>query len=363
MKKKWISWSLVLIYIIGYLFSPIITYAQDATAETEIQENPTGFTYKIVQPENQQNEFGGYFDLRMTPGQVQTVQIELSNGSNEEMEIEVSLNGTKTNSNGVIEYGPIAIDNDASLKYDFKDIVKAPETVKIPPNGTTMLDLNIAMPETSYDGVIAGGIQLKQAVNEEERAKQKGVINEFAFMIGMLLTETDAEVGVDLSLNEVYAASRNYRNTIFINFSNTEATYVKGMTVEAQITQKGSEAILYETKKANMQMAPNSLIDFPISMNGEQMVPGDYHAHVLVTIGEQKWEWDQDFIITDEQADKFNKQDVDLTQEQGINWLLVGLIAGIGILVGLAIFLIVRVVNRKKQSKTSARKKKGNKKR
>lgn len=348
MKKRILLGLFLCLYIVS-----IFGFSNKAYAELQ-------FAYETVLPENQKGD-GRYFDLRMTPGQEQKVQIMLTNRADQEQTIEVSLNGTKTNSNGVLEYGPSALKNDASLKYDFKDIVKGPSEVTLGPNETKPLELTIKMPATSYDGKIVGGIYLKsKPTKEEEEAneKAKGVINEYAFLVGMMLQETDEPVTVDLKLNKVYAGLSNYRNSVFANFSNIKAEYLNNMTVEMEVMAKGSDAILYDTKKADMKMAPNSMIEFPLELNGDEMVAGDYKAHILVTSGKQKWEWTKDFKITNEEADKYNAQDVSLIQEAGINWKLVALIA-VGIFVAfLLVFFIVRTVNKNKKKKKGNRKKK-----
>ncbi|ALS38584.1 putative ester cyclase [Enterococcus rotai] len=346
--KKRILLSLFLCLYIVSLFG----FSRDAYAELQ-------FAYETVLPENQKGE-GRYFDLRMTPGQEQTVQVMLTNRADQEQTIQVSLNGVKTNSNGVLEYGPSALKNDPSLKHDFKDIVKGPSEVTLAPNETKPLELTITMPATSYDGKIVGGIYLKsKPTKEEEEAnkKAKGVVNEYAFLVAMVLQETDEKVTNDLKLNKVYAGLSNYRNSVFANFSNIKPEFLNNMTVEMEVMAKDSDAVLYDTKKADMKMAPNSMIEFPLEMNGDKMVAGDYKAHILVTSGDQKWEWTENFKITNEEADKYNAQDVSLIQEPGINWKLVALIGAGIFLAFLAIFFIVRVVNKNKK------KKKGNKKR
>ncbi|EOH92445.1 hypothetical protein UAW_03110 [Enterococcus haemoperoxidus ATCC BAA-382] len=317
------------------------------------------FTYETVKPENQQGDFE-YFNLLMQPGQKQTVQVMLSNRADEEQTIEVGLNGAKTNSNGVLEFGPSAIKNDASLKYDFKDLVKGPKEMTLGPNETRPLNIEISMPETNYIGKIVGGIHLKSKPTkkeEEENKKATGVINEYAFVIGMVLSESDTVIKPELSLNKVYAGLANYRNSIFANFSNTSADFVNNMTVEMEVTKKGSEAVLYDIKRADMRMAPNSMIDFPLEMNGDQMEAGDYKAHIVVTSGEEKWTFDKAFKITNEEADKYNAQDVTLIQERGIDWKLIALIVGGVFVTFLAIFFIVRSMNKKKNSKKRGKKK------
>lgn len=316
------------------------------------------FTYETVKPENQQSDVE-YFNLLMQPGQKQTVEIMLTNRADEEQTIEISLNGAKTNSNGVVEYGPSSIKNDNSLKHDFKDIVTGPKEITLAPEETAPLKLDIAMPETTYDGKIAGGIQLKSKPTEKEEKeneKATGVINEYAFVIGMVLKETETPIVPELSLNNVYAGLSNYRNSIFANFSNKTADFVNNITVEMEVTEKGSEAILYDTKRADMRMAPNTMIDFPLEMNGDLMEAGEYKARIIVTSGSDKWAWDKEFKITDEEADKYNAQDVTLIQERGINWKLIVLIAGGVFVVFLAIFFGVRTLNNKKSKKKGSKK-------
>lgn len=351
--KKRILFSLFLCLYIVSLFG----FSKDAYAELQ-------FAYETVLPENQKGD-GRFFDLRMTPGQEQTVQVMLTNRADQEQTIEVSLNGVKTNSNGVLEYGPSSLKNDSSLKHDFKDIVKGPTEVTLAPKETKPLELTIKMPETSYDGKIVGGIYLKSKPTKEDveaNKKAKGVVNEYAFLIAMVLHETDEKVVNELKLNKVYAGLSNYRNSIFANYSNRTSDFLNNMTVEMEVMAKGSDAVLYDTKKADMKMAPNSMIEFPLEMNGDEMVAGDYTAHILVTSGEQKWDWTENFKITNEEADKYNAQDVSLIQEPGINWKLIAIIAA-GIFLGfLIIFFVVRTVNKKKSKKKKSRKKKKKKK-
>lgn len=347
---------LLILYIIALGVRPVSSFA--AEKKSDPADSGT-FTYKVIHPENQIGSTG-YFDLRMTPGQKQTVQIELNNPSEDkEVTVGISLSGAKTNANGVLEYGPAAIKKDASLTYDFEKIVTGPKTVKLNPGETKMLDLAIAMPEEAYDGYIAGGIQLEVVLTKEAKAlrkKQTGIVNDYAFLVGMLLSETDKEVAPEMKLNKIYAELSNYRNAIFVNFSNVTMGYAKNMTVDFQVMKKGSDEVLYDTKKADMRMAPNSMIDFPLVMNGDQMVPGKYTGHVVVKSGDQKWEWTEDFEITNEEAEKYNKQDVSLVQERGINWfLIIGIAAGV-LTALLVIFLLVHSMNKRKKRKQKQQK-------
>lgn len=130
------------------------------------------------------------------------------------------------------------------------------------------------------------------------------------------------------------------------------------MTTEVQVTAKGSDEVLYDRKQSDMRMAPNSQMTFAVSMEGDAMVPGDYNAKVLITSGDQKWEWEQEFTITDEDADKYNSEDLGLIQDRKVDWKFIAMIVGGVILVIGIIFLVIHFVNKNKKKKQAERRRK-----
>lgn len=344
MKTKILHGLTMILFIYGLAIIPLPVRADDTT-----DAGAMGFIYETKYPENQKKDVG-YFDLKMNPGQKQTVQIILKNPSTEEITVEVARNSAKTNMNGVLEYGPTKLKKDASLKYDFADLVKAPDEITIPPNAEKTLDLAIQMPEVRFDGVIVGGIQLKKA-DDKQADKQKGasVVNKYAYIIAMVLQETETEVKPDMKLNQVYAGQANYRNVIYTDVSNSQATFLNHLSMEVQIMKETSDEVLYEAKKTDMRMAPNSNMTFPVSLQGERMLPGKYRARVLATSGEQKWEWIQKFTITNQEADKFNREDISLVQPKDMQWgLIVGVAVGVFVLVLLIYYLLRRIRKNRK---------------
>ncbi|MGX7024909.1 DUF916 and DUF3324 domain-containing protein [Vagococcus hydrophili] len=329
-------------------------------------QGKTGFTYNVEFPENQMRKDVGFFHLKMKPSQKQTLVIKMGNVSTEKTTVNISLNGAKTNTNGVIEYGNNSIKNDKSLKYDFKDVVKGPDKVELKPGEEKNVEFKIAMPETSYEGVISGGIQMIEAGQGEDQKKAGGsvVINEYAYVVGLQLQEEDKVVVPELKLNSVKPGQSNFKNTIFVNYSNVKAAYLNNMTTEVQIAEKGKDTVIFEKKQAKMRMAPNTMIDFPIDMNGEAMKAGDYTAKILVTADNDiREEWTKDFKITQEDADKFNERDVGLVQEKGLNWKMIILIVVGFFVVVVLIFIAVHLLRKNnKKSKSSKKKSKSKKK-
>lgn len=343
-----------------HVFGASLAFAEETTDPA----GAAGFTYNIEYPDNQTSD-KGYYDLLMKPSQSQTVSIELINPSKQPVTVLVGLNGAKTNKNGVVEYGDNSIDTDPSLKFDFEELVKGPESVTIEPGTSKKAEFEIKMPKTSYDGIVLGGIQLIRDDSKDKKEKVTGsqVKNKYMYIVGMTLRNSDKKVTPALELNKVYGEQFNYQNTIYVNYSNVNAAMLEDMSTEVQIMKKGSKTVLYETKKTDMRMAPNTHIDFPVSMNGEKMVAGEYTANILVTGADNiREEWTKDFTITKEEADQFNQRDVGLIEEKGVNWTLILSIAvGSVLFIIVAYTLITNIANKKKQGnkgKSTKRKRK-----
>jgi len=99
-------------------------------------------------------------------------------------------------------------------------------------------------------------------------------------------------------------------------------------------------------------------------MNGEKMVAGEYVAHVVITTeNDGKWTWEQNFEITNEEADKFNQEDVSLLQESRVDWSLIIIVVASALGIILIIFFAVRFLRKKNQKKTKKKKKSSKKKR
>ena len=345
------------------IFLFLLTTSSTVFAADEVS-SVVGFTYKIDYPAAQSGGQKGYFDLLLDPGKEETLKIQLANPGKETETILVAFNGAKTNSNGVIEYGPTEIANDLSLKFPFETLVDAPEEVELAPGEKKILEFTVKMPETSFEGIILGGIQLKRANQHQKQEEVEGatVRNSFSYLVAVKLQNKETAVKPEIEFNQAIASQRNYKNAVGINLSNVKAVLVKNkLSLESQITKEGSQEVLYERKQAGMSITPNSQMDFFVEMGGEAMVAGKYNARILAKIDDQTWETTLPFTITKEEADKYNKRDVGLVQERGLDWKMVMLIVGSVLGLVVVIFGVVKLIQgsnqgqrKKKKSSTSS---------
>ncbi|MHC5372292.1 DUF916 and DUF3324 domain-containing protein [Enterococcus sp. LJL120] len=362
-QKLLISLCCSLFLWIGFVpIKALATNTENSAAASQDIANAMGFTFTMVYPENQTDQTLGYYDLVLTPEEKQTVSIVLTNPGAESIDIAVALNGAKTNRSGNIEYSKNDLPKDDSLKYSFEELVSGPNSLTLAAGETKTLELEIQMVPEKLTGVIVGGLQLmrQNQVADETTDSQatSQIFNQYAYLIPIVLQQNTEVIPPDLQFNQAYGGQSSGQNVVFINFSNVAATFVNDMTVAVQIATADSQAVLYETKKTQMRMAPNSLIEFPVPIEEGTMQAGEYVANIQITAGELSWEWQESFAITDGDANQYNERTVGLLDGNEQNWqVIVGLLLGF-VLIVVGVFFFVRYLRKTAAQKNKNRRKK-----
>ncbi|MHC5269719.1 DUF916 and DUF3324 domain-containing protein [Enterococcus sp. LJL98] len=353
MKKKIL---VLTIFVIGLISS----YTPTAFASE--------FNFSVITetPASQIDKEKTYFDVQLKPNQEESLSVLLRNDTDKEVQVGISISRATTNKNVIVEYGPNEIPKDESLAYDLADYLEGPEKVVLKPKSQEHIAFKAKMPSDSFDGVIAGGLTFKEINEEKTEDKESGMTikNEYSYVVAVLMRQTLDEVAPNLTLKKVFPDQINARNAIISEVQNDQMTYINQVVVETQITKKGSEEVLYESKKEKLQIAPNSTFEFPTSLEGKRLEAGDYHLSMTVygnrndngeytrvseVEGEKTemtfnnlWEFEEDFTIEGEVAKKLNETDVSIEEEDNfLLYVVIGLLFLIVVLL-LIIFLVWR---------------------
>lgn len=305
-------------------------------------ENTIDFSVRAIIPPNQIDHLKSYFDLKMNPGQKQDLKIEVFNNSKKEETIEANITFATTNDNGLIDYSKTnSKEADHSLKYPLTELIhETRKEVVIPAGKSKVVSFSITMPNSEYDGVILGAVHVKKKMDGSEKdstSKSIQIKNEYAYVVGIKLTENMKVVNPDLHLNAIKPKLVNYHTAIAATIQNSESSIVKDMSIDAQIFKKGSNDILYSSKKSDMSMAPNSNFDYAIDLNNNPIEPGTYRLKMKAIIGTQVWEWDELFTIGKE-AKELNNKAVEL--KQNYNWMY--FVSGLLLLIGFISFIFFK---------------------
>ncbi|MGX7419385.1 DUF916 and DUF3324 domain-containing protein [Carnobacterium gallinarum] len=373
------------IWLIGILVL-MMTVASIHPIKVEAADQGMSFSVSAIRPDNQIDKEQSYFDLKMTPGQEQEIEVQMTNSSDREITVEVGVNAAITNSKGVIDYSwnlentlelakennkdkknePIDVKEivyDSTLKYPIPDITTSEKEVKIPAKSDFTYKIKIKMPKESFDGVILGGIRFTEKDDPNKKTEgQKGVQieNKFAYAIGLLLRETETKVAPDMKMakDKIKPASLNGHNAVLINLQNTEMAMMRDLSVDAKIYKKGASEVLHEATQNSLKMAPNSNFNYAVDWSNQALKAGTYtvklHAENKASAGETEemnrvWDFEEDFTITADEAKKINDKALELEKEP-IQWWIYAIIGGLLLLLLLVIaYLIKRHLDKKKE--------------
>lgn len=305
------KWPTILFLLLGLGVWPKIALSSEETLR---------FYADPILPSSQVEGNHGFFNLQLSPGEQETLTIQLTNTKDTAIDLHLSGHTAFTNVHGVVEYGEDAPEPDETLPYALDQLIEWPQHIRLAPNAQKNVDIQLSMPQEAFDGVLAGGIHIHEQSEADTASETEGIAitNQFAYVVGIVVRNTAMTVQPELTLIDVFPGQLNYRNVIQATIQNETPVFVNRLELEATVTRQGEDSPLYETMREDMQMAPNSHFHFPISLAGAPFKAGTYTLDLTARSGENEWTWQQDFTIDARQARALNREDV--TLDQSTNW-------------------------------------------
>lgn len=296
--------SRVLVLFVGVVFWCLIGalngWAQDVDYEV-----------KAIPSIKQVDTTKTYFDLRLNPEEKQTIAVKVTNKSEQERIIDTKVKTATTNTNGVVEYINSDKNESIDLPYDLSQLVKTNTSkIKLAPHESKEVDYAIAMPKKDFSGILSGGI-IFTSENPEAKPTESttdiAIKNQFGYVIALVL-HGEKDSSPDLQLSKVRLGQVNDRNTVFAHLVNPKAAYLNKLNVNVKIKKKNTDKVLYETKKSDLQMAPNSVFNYPVSLQETEFKPGNYLLAVHAESKGKTWDFEETFEIKSKEANKLNDQ-------------------------------------------------------
>ncbi|MDM8214288.1 DUF916 and DUF3324 domain-containing protein [Enterococcus hirae] len=296
------------------------------------------FTVKTIIPANQLDKEKTYFDLRIAPGEEQDLELVIKNNSPEKKTVAASAHSATTNDNGVVEYGEAEKQADRSLRYKMSELLQLEEKVVIEAHAEKTVKAHLKVPAGAFDGILLGGLTFSEEMAGSEESAM--IDNQYAYCIGVVLSENDKVIEPDLKLANVHAGQENYRNVIQANLQNDQPAMIKKLAVKGAVYQKGHDEALYSADNQELKMAPNSNFNFNIPLNGEQLAAGSYIFKGKAEADGRTWNFEKAFEITSQEAKKWNAQAVEIKNSDK-SFLEHLLIIGAAVLVTILLFFLL----------------------
>lgn len=308
------------------------------------QENEAAFNAEAILPANQQTD-KSYYDLKVTPGTSQMLEMRLKNTSPKKVRVQIEGNNAITNQNGALDYsqhGQKMLTNPS-----FESMISSPQIITLEPGEEKIAAFQLTVPEQGFDGTVLGGFYCYQVEDKQDQQTAGfSLTNRFAYTIGVQLNCSDKKIDPILELSKVTPGLDNGHLTVFATLSNLQPVLLSQLQLTAKVTKKGDKDVLHQVTK-KISLAPATQFQLPVSWENEPLKPGKYELTLLLTAASgQKWTLKKEFQLT--QKDKqLNQQAVELKKEPSFILYYGVIILSFIIIAGLIVY--IRKLQRKQR--------------
>ncbi|MGX7024914.1 DUF916 domain-containing protein [Vagococcus hydrophili] len=333
--KKNVRFSLILFTLCSFFFA---VTANEVSAESSKGLN---FSYENVIPKNQISD-NSYFELKVKPGDKQTLVTKLTNESDKEVVVQVSVSNATTSSSGIINYGANKEKLVGKNNLSINDMIEFPTQVKLKAHETKDLKFKLNIPKKEFEGLILGGIELKELEKSDDKKAETGASlkNEYSYVYSVSLKENEEVVTPEFT-----SSGTDYEQGAFTTINNEKSLIASKVKIETTLMGKETDKVINTFKVEDYRFAPNSTLVLPL--NGTEELPiGDYRTKTTLTMNDQNWTFEGAFKVSKENQKKKDVFIDETPEEKKVNWLIIVLVVTsfIGLTVG-----IFYLLNRKKR--------------
>lgn len=344
-------------HVLKKIFVLLLFYMITLSFNVVIEANQVGFSVDPMFPSNQIDKDSGYFHIQLKPGNKQQLSIELKNYTDKEITLKTTLASATTNVNGVVDYTPTSNKVDNSLPVDLSKLIKIDNEIRLAPKETKQVPVFVSMTNDFVPGVIASGISFEEinSTNQKTLTNQTTVNNKFSYVLALLMQqEASLDVQPELNLNEVIAKDINTKTSISAFIRNVAPAYLNQVKIESTLTKNGEDKPFYRYKKDNMQLAPNSVFEFPTFLNGKKLESGEYKYKAIISgmtaeLNKEErekltWGLEEVFHVDKKHAKELNDHDyqVETNKESSTKWLIFAIILNIILITSFVSYILFK---------------------
>ena len=267
------------------------------------------YSVSAILPDNQIDPNKNYFDLRIEPGTTQEILLSVKNLADTEIEINIiPQNGTTTTGN--IDYTGAGELLENTIQYRFTDICSPKQNIHLQSKEERDIVFTLAMPPHSFEGIILGGFQIYEVLEEtfltDAKEENSGFIcieNRFEQIIGVILRESEEELLPEFRLGKIEPSSWNARFALTCDLELLSPTLVEGFGLTGKVISHKNNNIVLQFKKDRFSMAPNSLYRFSENIHPDELPAGKYTMQLsisedITSESGNDWYLEKEFTIT-----------------------------------------------------------------
>lgn len=276
-----------------------------------------GYTLKpSVSDSASVNVDGGFYLIKGKPGEIVDIKVGIYNTDSETRQFEVNGNTAYTTDDGQPGFDRAKV-SDPNLKIKLHDLfTNGKQVVSVPGNKSISVTLKLKVPEQKYTGYLMGGVNVRpyhEAAKGSVTENGTLIRNKFSYSIPVQMTQQGSQNDdVNYKINNVkpriVGATHGKELGVAANVANTKNAYLPGLSSRAVITKYGDKKFKKVAEQDGQSIAPTSNYNYGISWGKDRFIAGKYHIKLTYSGDSVRtWVLDKDFVITNAQADKFNK--------------------------------------------------------
>ncbi|MHC5372246.1 DUF916 and DUF3324 domain-containing protein [Enterococcus sp. LJL120] len=342
-------------FIIAFVlfFLPVQTVA--ATGGVAVD-----YSIKAILPENQVNNELSYFDLRMEPNSIQTIEVQVNNFSDETQKYFVEVNTAQTNGNLLIDYGNSEIPENSPNQLPISEFIQYPKEIEIPPQKAGVVSFEINVPSEGFDGIKLAGIHIKKDFSKEDKNENQ-ISSQYDYVLGLVVSENDNSVTPDIVFKGINPENVTNNAAITVQLENPTTTSIKNITMTGNIYLENSNTPMLSREITNGSVAPESVFDV-FFFNGDTgttkpLQAGEYLLELSLQDNQgNQWVFNEIFNITTKQAQQVNNQVFTTETDNIMLYVIIGILFALIFFGGIVI--LIKHNRKKQQQKRQLKKKK-----
>lgn len=301
------------------------------------------YTVTPILPRNQVIDVKDQFDLQVSPNEKKTIEVLVTNNSDEKIHIKATAVTGITNSNGIIDYTSDKVAADET----FKDIATVKEKQVIPPQSNEKIQITYTVPKNGINGLMLGGIKVEE--EEAMKTSKQTIKNKYNYVIPIKLHTEKKLPQATVNFKDIAITQNGLRNTITTTLENPQGAILRNITMSIHIKQKNSNKTYYSKEIDQLKFAPNTTFDYQWPINKE-FEAGSYEATLHIKADGFEKEWNKSFEMEAKKVKDLNKSTVSPTDNNADlqMYILMGIIA---VLILLIILILIKVRRRKADEK------------
>lgn len=269
--------------------------------------------YSIIShpSEKQIDEKNTYYDLKLGASESENLIVTVKNNSDKKIIVDVEIDKATTNSNGVVEYKNSSKHESVDLKHSLNDLVKLDTSqVILDPKQSKNIVLKVTNPKENFNGIIAGGINFTQQLENTKSNDSMAIRNQYSYSIALVLHGEKEFNKHNLKPGNIKVKQSNGRNNIYFPIENHTAAFLNKVNIQSEVYKKNVKTPVYSEKKLNAQVAPNSIYEYLINTNKMPLHSGKYTAKLSIESKGEKWSFTKDFEISKNKAKVLNSSGI-----------------------------------------------------